>query len=235
LKFIIAAPQYNHRSHGIRVLYLLNNLLIQCGQQSKIMVDPAPIDKDQIIIYPEIFPGNQLYAQNIIRYCMNKPGVLCGDKNYDSSELIIYYDDWIKQAAQEATTNIITEENKINIVAIEKDLFYKQEGDKRLTLIYVNHGIIDRDVPEQCVVIHYNYPSTRAETAMLLRNAARLYCYDEQSLIITEAHLCGVDVYVKAETGWRMEVVRPMPWLAPDYSIAQTKKLIALAERRFNV
>lgn len=69
----IWSPPFEQLSGGIRVLYHLRSWLETRGQIVEIN---GPTRKNQITIYPEIVNGNPLEGDNIVRYVLQKPGLM---------------------------------------------------------------------------------------------------------------------------------------------------------------
>ena len=103
--FVINAPPYTHRSSGIRALYRLCHHLnaygYSCAMQVVERVETPPSwnvryydgpIRDGIAIYPEIVSGNPLGASKVVRWVLNKPGLLAGDTVYAPDEMVFVYD-----------------------------------------------------------------------------------------------------------------------------------------------
>ena len=69
----IWSPPFQELSGGIRVLYGLKAWLETHGQIVEINGKP---DKNKIAIYPEIVVGNPFKSDNIVRYILQKPGLM---------------------------------------------------------------------------------------------------------------------------------------------------------------
>jgi hypothetical protein len=94
--FYIKCPNYNFRSSGVRALFLLCHHLNRLGYQAYVTGSGGPaklsaphigMDKiranrrkarGEIVVYPEVFAGNPLRADNVVRYILNKPGNFTG-------------------------------------------------------------------------------------------------------------------------------------------------------------
>jgi predicted O-linked N-acetylglucosamine transferase (SPINDLY family) len=188
-RYVIVAPPYQHNSAGIRVLYDLQKWLVRAGLDAIVCTwfNGYPVEQfeDDIVIYPEVAPGNLLKAKRVIRYILNVPGKLgYGEKAYDPSEVLVAYN---KELAHYAGGRML------QVPSIEP-FFHADATIKICDAVFVGKG---RDLglhPAHCVAITKAYPATRKELAQLLRSAKTLYMYDDFSMISHEAVLCGCDV-----------------------------------------
>ncbi|NTW17510.1 MAG: hypothetical protein HGA41_08660, partial [Syntrophaceae bacterium] len=99
MRYIITSPPYRHNCAGIVVLYELQKWLIRFNQDAMIMNfnAPYPIEEEDIVVYPEIVPGNPLNAKKVVRYILNVPGKLGGDKEYDKNEILVAHSEALAQ------------------------------------------------------------------------------------------------------------------------------------------
>src|SRR5262245_54485190 len=103
--FLIAAPDFTHKSGGVRALYRLCYHLNVAGYPSAMTpissmhwgIDALPdwpvavhrgAATDSIVVYPEIAPGNPLKAEKVVRWALNTPGLLGGDIFYRDEEMV---------------------------------------------------------------------------------------------------------------------------------------------------
>lgn len=122
--YYVYCPRFDPTSYGIRVLYTLAAEINRAGRAAKCLCyekrrpeetvpaeyakdtiyldEPGKpeIQKDDIAIYSEVCSGNPLEARHVVRYLMNKPGVLTGVPiQYGATDRIIAYSslisDWL--------------------------------------------------------------------------------------------------------------------------------------------
>jgi hypothetical protein len=70
--YTIYSPEYNLTSGGVRVLYGLRSWLEIKGQE----VYMNEQKKGAIAVYPEIIHGNPLNGEKVVRYILQKPGLM---------------------------------------------------------------------------------------------------------------------------------------------------------------
>lgn len=188
-RYVIAAPPFQHNSAGIRVLYELQKWLIRAGEDAIVCTwsPDYPIEQfaDDIVIYPEVAPGNLLKAQRVIRYILNVPGKLgYGEKQYCKNEILVAYN---KDLAPYSNGAILQ-------VPSTEVFFHARGAVKTLNACFVGKGQNLEKHPADCIVITKEFPATRREVAALLRSVKTLYMYDDFSMIGHEAELCGCEV-----------------------------------------
>src|SRR5262249_5552273 len=108
--YVISAPNFVSNSAGIACLYRLCNDLNERGYpsyvttslttNSQIIAPLVPLKEARrlvsrgfVAVYPEIIAGNPLNATTVARWVLNRPGLLGGDRVFDSSELVFCYSD----------------------------------------------------------------------------------------------------------------------------------------------
>jgi hypothetical protein len=187
-RYVIYAPLYRHNSAGIKVLYELQKWLILAGFDSIVIAatNSYPVEQfaDDIVIYPEVVFGNPLKAKRVVRYVLNFPGKLGGEKQYAPGELLIAYS---------AALATYTHGKILHLPSIES-FFYSDSTEKTLNAVYVGKGKDLQKHPKDCVYITSTYPSTRRAMAELLRKIVYFYTYDDFSVIADEAKACGCQV-----------------------------------------
>lgn len=185
-RYVIVAPPYEHTSAGIRVLYDLQKWLVCAGYDAMVCTwfagYPVAGFADDIVIYPEVAPGNLLQAQRVVRYIMNTPGKLgFGEKTYAPDELLVAYN---RQLAPYADGLVLQ-------VPSTEAFFHDRSTGRDKDAVYVGKGSNLARHPEHCIEITKAFPPTRTALADFLRTVDTLYTYDNFSMIVYEAKLCG--------------------------------------------
>lgn len=204
-RYIICSPKYSG-SNGIRVLHRLATELNDRGYDAYIFSEPVDglnykyvskvtnkMRKNDIVVYPEIFVGNPLGFQNVVRYILFYPGKIAGEKCYDNYEVLFSFS---KEFYKDA--------DLLTLPGLDKTLFYYDGTKKDVDCYFVYKGGKWRDVPEfdNMIEINGGYPATRKELADLLRRTKTLYSYDHNSLLLDEALECGCKVKLVTKTGF---------------------------------
>ena len=121
--YYIVAPRYIRTSAGVKALYLLCHSLNRAGQEAFMVVYPDRPNPDRtkldlliprlsseqmqkhvkagvspIIVYPETIGGNPLRGRSIVRYVLNFPGLLAGDRVYQKNEMVFGYSSVLAEA-----------------------------------------------------------------------------------------------------------------------------------------
>jgi hypothetical protein len=203
MNFVINAPAYTHKSFGIRVLYLLGDLLKELGHFCPVVYLGTKIkfEGDVTAIYPEIVKGNPLQARRVVRYVLNHPGFIGGYTTYNKNEHVFYYEDAYKASAEKAAGRSL-DDRRLLIVPLELNLFFNDGKPKSGALFYKGRAAHLFPVPEKCTEVHKKWPETRDQMALLMRSAKTFYCCDKNTALVLEAKACGCQVFQPGEKGW---------------------------------
>ena len=214
--FVIVAPPFTANSAGVGCLYRLCHELRSLGFQAVMAVVPeggktapgldAPLidlaqarelcDRGFTAIYPETVSGNPLAASSVIRWVLNRPGLLGGDAVYSEDEHVFYYSEVFRPYIQNRIAG------KLYMPTIDEAIFYADENvpsrrsvGRSLECFYVGKstwqdGVIDGD---RMFEITREFPA-KAELGKLFRAASVLYCFDNSTILVYEALLCGCPV-----------------------------------------
>lgn len=154
-----------------------------------------------MVVYPEVIPGNPVGAERVVRYVLNHPGLLGGTKAYADSEMVWYYDEWLRDSARAATSTDLTG-RRLFINVIEPEYFWNNPLTRRdKTCYYVGKaGRITPELPGYTEITS-KWPATRMDLGNLLRRTKALYSYDDCTALLEEAVLCGARAYVTGMDG----------------------------------
>jgi hypothetical protein len=108
--YYIVAPDYTHKSAGIRLLHQLCSVLNQMGYEAYVVTNKTNGElwtprlteetkaahylagKKPIVIYPEVVKGQPIGLGLPVRYVLNYPGLLGGgDKYYTENEVVFKF------------------------------------------------------------------------------------------------------------------------------------------------
>lgn len=206
--YYIVAPAYRHQSAGVRLLHEMCSLLNQMGYEAYVdapqtsghlwtprLTDVTKIahykaGKTPIVVYPEVVKGTPLELGLPVRYVLNFPGYLGGDKGYSKDELIYTFLDSFYPGAKRLYLPLL------DLKAMDFEGTQTVERDIEVAYYhnrYTKGGGKLRDFGPNAFEISSTQPDTNAKTLAVLRRAKRLYCY-EFSGIMVEAALCGCPV-----------------------------------------
>ena len=188
-RYVIVAPPYQHASAGIRVLYDLQKWLVLAGFDAMVCTwfPGYPIDSfaDDIVIYPEVAPGNLLQSKRVVRYILNTPGKLGhGEKAYAPDELLVAYNSELAPYADGHVLQLPSTE----------PFFRNDRCERNKDAMYVGKGRNLGLHPVGCVEITKQFPPTRKQMAEFLQTVRTLYTYDDFTMLGHEAKLCGCNV-----------------------------------------
>lgn len=212
--YYLLISDYTEKSAGVRAMYYLCHALNLLGQEAYILGSKTDVNhlrtpslkisdfnrhrKSQrvpIIIYPEVVFGNPLEMPFIVRWLLNKPGVVGGSEELNDGEMIFTYADYF---VPEGMSLPLLKTPLIDRTVFNNDdnPYDKQRQGK---VYYAHKYLIDggeltehvKDARSLCQDVEL----TRQELAEILRRSELLYCY-EASSIIGEAQLCGCPVAI---------------------------------------
>ena len=210
MNFLICSPGYTHTIAGVRVLHYLCHLINKSGHTCYVTSDINPQwnelrwnnENVDVTIYPEIYFDFLNNNSNIVRWCLNKPGLLGGPSKYSEKEMVWYYSSELKESAKLATLHMEPKELYLPSVepeefqgACDKDLigcfWLNRESNMNLRLPFDNLQEITR-----------GYPSQKSELIKLLKRSKFFYSYSNFTIMNEEALLCGCEVYIVNGDKW---------------------------------
>lgn len=175
-------------------MYGLYGWLLAKGQ---IAFMNAKIDTEFIAIYPEIYEGNWAGAQHIVRYILNRPGVMGqsdGKGNVTPGPLRFFKTDTIIQFTKLYDT-FNTPGNHCLFLPILNVHLFKDRGKKRTkTCYYVGKGENLEKHPKDAVGIFQHFAIDQGALADLLNECQVMYSYENPTAMNEIARLCGCRV-----------------------------------------
>lgn len=218
--YYIAALPYTRFSAGVKALHLLCHSLNRRGQNAYMLPigNEGLFEQDEfcdadlltpiltpqlakrhleegpapITVYPEIISGNPFGGASVVRYVLNYPGILGGNKIYDENELCFSYSK-VLAAHTDYPDNILF------IPASDTHIFYPSSTDNKRkgTCFYASkyqkaHKGKLFDVTKDSLEITSGSPNSQTpqEIAEIFRSSELFYTYENTALAI-EATLCG--------------------------------------------
>lgn len=212
--YYISAPPYVQSSAGIRVLHLLCHWLNRKGERAFVspssyapklvnydlltpLLLPEIIDhhRDQgvmpIVVYPETEMGNRMNADCVVRYVLNTPGHLAGDKVFGTHDMVWAYSGHLQRQCVRC-------DGILHMPVVDQNMFRLDPGAQRTHDVFyaakyqqVHHQEVF-GLPEGAIEITRDLPDsqTPSEIATLLQTAKTFYCFENSAMAI-EAVLCG--------------------------------------------
>ena len=208
--YVIWGETYSRNSAGLYCLHRLCNDLNERGICAVLAGDPYPpaenlvapvVTRHQarqlvkhgfIAVYPEIVRGNPFHAKHVVRWCLNRPGLLGGDRVYAATEKVFSYARAFVPYIQSPLCG------KLYLPTIDEDLFFDNgvpAAQRALVCYYTGKtgykpGFVN---PNTAFEITRTRPS-RTELGKLFRLTRLLYSFDCTTILIQEALLCGCHV-----------------------------------------
>jgi hypothetical protein len=145
-------------------------------------------------VYPETIGGNPFGATNVVRWVLNRPGLLGGDPVYAESEQVYTYSEVFSPYIENRIAG------KLYMPTIDERLFFCRDSDltkRGLECYYVGKsqwkdGVVRS--ADACEITREN--PRKSEIGKLFRAARVLYCFDNSTILIYEALFCGCPVVV---------------------------------------
>jgi hypothetical protein len=209
--YVIYAGSYVGNSAGIECLHRLCSELNARGYPAFVTggnVEAPHLDAPMIdleiaaslcadgfcAIYPETISGNPFGACNVVRWVLNRPALLGGDRVYANPEQVYSYSEVFTPYIENRIAG------KLYMPTIDERLFFCRDNDlakRGLECFYVGKsswksGVVD---PATACEITRAYPR-KSELGKLFRAARVLYCFDNSTILIYEALFCGCPVVV---------------------------------------
>jgi len=219
--FVIVAPDYTHRSAGVRALYRLCHHLNAAGYPAAMTPMPGhsirtlpgwdtplhtgPVKK-RIVIYPEVVPGNPLGARKVVRWVLNNPGLLGGEKTYADDERVFVFNPERMAIVNRAVRMPIGPERVLNIGLIDPAHIYPDPRvPKTIDCVFSSRGEALRArfrLPDETELLPIEaLTPSMASLGDVLRRTRTLYSYNHASNVLKEAVICGCRVLVPDENG----------------------------------
>ncbi|MCE1184255.1 MAG: glycosyltransferase [Rhodocyclales bacterium] len=221
--YYVMAPDYRRTSAGIRVMHQLCHALRLSGEEAWIVTQQThpgldtPLLTDEIraahqkaglvpiAIYPEVVGRNPLNGRVVVRYLLNRPGMLGETPAYGADDLIYVYE-------PELATHSERVDGVLHMPSIDTRLFHNRdnpdEGRRSGCCIYFGRytgGPQEyAELAARCTTITSDFPASREALAALLRRSEWLYCFENTALSM-EARLCGCPVVILPGPMFRAE------------------------------
>lgn len=222
-RILIATPSYSSAVGGIIVLHklcdILNNLgydayittteklcfgnyeyiILNDGYNTKIATD-LDIEND-IVIYPEIQPGNPLGCKNVVRYILNKYHLPEHENNmvtWDENDYWLYF--------HELFYDQIKPKNMLHIIDPKLDIF-KDYGLERKNEACFTYRKKSKEIKNLNIIhpkdaIEIPYSVVDEDLIHIFNTSKRFYSYDTETYLSILASICGCESIVVPYMGF---------------------------------
>ena len=179
-------------------MYALYGALLMKGQI--VYLNAKYEDRNFIAIYPEIYHGNPTGANIVVRYILNKPGVMASHGT--PGPMQFHHSDRIFVFSKIFDTFGVDDDHLMFLPVLNLNLF-KDRGKKRTKkcVFFGKYaGASDMDVhfahPNDCIKIDRQLSLNQGALADLLNECEVMYGYDSVSAMYEVARLCGCRVVI---------------------------------------
>jgi hypothetical protein len=198
--YSIRTPQFEVTSGGIRVLYGLYGWLLAKGQIVYLNTKVEP--KDFVGIYPDIYDGNDMEADIVVRYLLNKPGTMGllnpATGNYDAGRTKFDVNDKIYFFSKVFDTIGVDDDHILFLPILNLHIF-KDYGNKRTKkAVFLGKGE-HKDItlhPEDCIPFDRKFAQDQQRLADFLNECEVVYMYDQVTAMYEIARLCGCRIVI---------------------------------------
>ncbi len=206
MRIVIWVPPqgFDEACGGIVVLYKLCHMLRERGTDAYLYgnhtmsaykdwsTPTTNTVKDSIVVYPEIVNGNPLQTDRVVRWLLNKPGVIGGDEEYGKDDLIFHYADKFRSAYPSS---------QLMIFERWANLFNQIPEYGRNGGCYLNHkGTSKKRNSFTQFAVEIKCGNLKA-LVDIFRQSEYFYSYDSTTFLSVAAALCGCLSIVAPDDG----------------------------------
>lgn len=193
--YSVFTPPFDIVSGGVRVMYGLYGWLLAKGQIVNLNARYAL--SNAVAIYPEIYAGNPAEANTVVRYILNKPGVMGGVNSdgtfqpgpttFDPTDKLYYFSRLFGEAEDD--------NHYLFLPILDTRLFRDQRMKRTKVAYFVGKGRDPKFIhPEGAILIDRKLAQDQEALANLLNECQVLYCYDPVTAMTEISRLCGCRV-----------------------------------------
>lgn len=249
--FYIYAPHYVQNSNGIRICYLLVELLRSNGLEAKalcytdrrsdielpraiaestVFLSETKLDLDEadVIVYPETISRNPLNGKRVVRYLLNRPSYLTNEcVEYSETDFLVAYSKSIDDKLPQLYLLINEADTIKKYKQLEKEnavcLYFGKVDEASLV------GKVKRFSPllrqfKKINVITRVIPTSRDELFATIARSRLLICFDPISNISYESTLLGTPV-VMADSSFGTDGAFNIPLWGISSSVADIDRI----------
>ena len=160
----------------------------------EVYLNVKSVNHKAIGIYPEIYHGNEMEAETVVRYVLQTPGVMAtGGVPGPSTDEIKITSDHIYIFSKLYDT-IGVDDNHILFLPIINLHIFKNQKKRRNKTCYLVRTENKHKHPKNSILLTRQFAEDQQALADLLNECHTFYCYDRMTAMMEIARLCGVKV-----------------------------------------
>lgn len=175
---------YSNDSKFFSNSLLSSNMEISIANDADFLAD---LSNNGVVIYPEIIIGNPLNANNVVRYFLNSDGAVTGvNSGYKSDDFCLAF----SRNFFDNPDHVLC---KPFIHRDINDIGSSPWGERNMDVTYIGKGGGYGDCVrvKNSLEIDRDYPKSKEELAIILKNTRYFYSWDNISSTNTDAIMCG--------------------------------------------
>lgn len=183
--YLIRTPEFKAESGGIRVMYGLYGALLLKGQ---IAFLNAMVSTHSIGIYPEIYHGNDMFSKNVVRYILQKPGMMAtggapGPESFPKEDTLFSFSRLFYE---------VPKDNYMFLPILDTHLFTNHHKKRNKKYFFVGKGVNRGRHPLDAIEL----PKMEDQQGLAdkMNECEVLYIYDPVTAMSEIARLCGARV-----------------------------------------
>lgn len=188
--YTLMSPPFSPLSGGIRVMYGLYGWLLAKGQLA--FLNSIIEDTPSIGIYPEIYHGNELKAEKVVRYILNRPGFMSsygvpGPTEFDPKDTVYVF-------SEIYNTLGVDTDHIMFLPILNLHIFKDYKQKRRHSCFFVGKGQDKGIQPADSIKLDSRIASDQRQLAEFLNTCHTMYTYENPTAMVEIARLCGTKV-----------------------------------------
>jgi hypothetical protein len=171
---------------------------------------------NDIVVYPDIIRGNPLNSKKVVRYMLNKNGLITGDPIiYGSNDFIISYQKIFEPNAH------------FNLYLVDFDFTLVPNRDsilnlnKNISLTYVGKGGKYGDTIRIGGTISLDWKKSHEEYILMLENAKYLFTWDQMTGVLFDAVIYGCIPVIVSKNPWSFDEINKQELFIPYLTLEE--------------
>jgi hypothetical protein len=171
---------------------------------------------NDIVVYPDIIRGNPLNSKKVVRYMLNKNGLITGNPiTYHPGEFILSYQ---KIFEPNAHLNLFLSDDDLTLIP-GRDLI--QKLNKNISLTYVGKGGKYGDTVRIGGTISLDWKKSQEEYILLLENAKYLFTWDQMTGVLYDAIIYGCIPVIVSKNPWTFKEIDEQELFKPYLTLEE--------------